>query len=204
MIITTPIAHDGGSSCATYASASLYADTAVVNSPDCHWQVISFGNDDPTKSALVHLTPSDIKSGDNAFIVDRSSGRVVYHFSMFHTARVSWLRDRHTLIVNLDPGPGEDGTVLAFPLDSIVDSPIDLGSTVLPDVFRRSHFPRTDTHSFVSYTGTRGGRWLLSVSLEATRSGLPLKESRCYLYSVTPNNPAKLHFIGSRKYCQGG
>ena len=196
-----PPSYHVGDVCGSYDAVKLYDDTVVANSPDCRWQVVSFGRNDPAKSVLVRLEPKDIASGDNAFVIDRATGRSIYHFSMYHNARVYWLRDGRTLIVNLGAGPGEDATALAIPLSSLDARSTDLSQKVLPDVFRRTGFPRANTHSYVSYVGTRTGRWRLSVSLETTRSGLPGKDSRCYLYSLKPKSSEKPQFIGSSKSC---
>ncbi len=162
--------------CATYGVVNLDAEAVVASSPDCRWQVK--GNGD-----------------GRAVVVARASGRAVYRFSVVHTARFYWLRDRKAAIVELDPGPGEDGGLLALPLSPERGGTVDIGRKILPDLYRRSGFSAARSHPFFSYI--RPGR--VAVSLESETSGLPGRQSRCYVYAVGLSGRAR--FVGSRAVC---
>ncbi len=183
MIIAAPPAIKA---CATYEVAKLPGLTNKANSPNCRWQV---------------SWSDKVNGGDNAFVIDRRSGLAIYHFEMAHTARVYWQRDGRSLIVNLDPGPGEDGTALVISLTAIRSKPIDLSLEVLPNVYRRSQFSHTDTTSWISYITTRKDEWIVSAQLETTPGGLPGKESACYLYAVKSFKPTQIRLVGVHTDC---
>ncbi len=164
--------------CAGHDAVNLYAAATMAVSPDCRWQ-IKMGSD------------------GQAVVTARATGRAVYRFSVAHTARFYWLRDGNAAIVELEPGPGEDGGLLAFPLSPVRGGAVDIGRKILPDMYRRSGFSPARSHPFFSYIRP----WRVAVSLEGETSGLPGKASRCYVYAVALSGRAR--FVGSRAVCGG-
>jgi len=140
---TPPAIHASAKPCADYTPVNLHVlRTTTAISPDCDWAVVSIGDDD-IKAGKNHTSYRLPKLKENtpyrAFVIERRTGRIVYHFEMEHSAQVHWLKDNSYLVVNYLTG-GSLSTPLFFTLKSDrIHQPSNLANLIRADVERRAN-----------------------------------------------------------------
>ena len=182
--VTPPAAHAPEMPCASRKPVLLYAATVVATSPDCRWQVVSFGIE--ARTAVGPMPKTSFSGHDNAYLVDLSARRIVSHFVMEHTAYVHWLKDGRHVIVNLYGGPGETDRSLILNLTSGRHLPVDLSAWTSRDALRRAGWRQGQTNTRVSFIDEQSGKLILAVTLQgySRATGLNIGPGRCYVYTV--------------------
>ncbi|MFT4074660.1 MAG: hypothetical protein QM647_03945 [Asticcacaulis sp.] len=195
---TPPAVHAPAEACADYTPVNLHVlRTTIATSPDCRWAVVVVGSEDieagqnnPTPFKLPKLT----EETENAFVIERATGKITYRFEMVRSASLHWLKDNRHLIINYFEGSGTDIPLLFVLKPSQTHNPVKLSELVWPSVLKRAGIPYTPTnasshwvyHYYVNFIEDKDERLLISAQPWYTQKG---DEGpgivKCYIYSIS-------------------
>jgi hypothetical protein len=179
MIVAAPMAVDPCGDVLTVHEIHVSCSRRLV-SPDGRWQVVIKGEDGP--GPQVHLDRA--LAEDTAYVAD-SKSHVIASFDMQRNAKIYWLKDGQTLIVNYYAGSNRTRP-LAIRLGHVQGQPLDLSELVLPDVLKRIHKRQRQVyHYYVRFLADQGNRVTFAAEPEFTINGnYGPGDARCLIYSI--------------------